>query len=854
MNKYKVDINSFNLIEQIQNNEFTSVSVVKHKNTEKNYVAKVFRINNEEITPKIIERQLGILMRLQHPTLIKLIGYSLTDFSGNKNLTIIMKYSQRGSLDTLLKNAQNGFSDNDYDNTTRQIILIGIARGMMYLHQHNIIHRSLKPENILLCKKLHPHITDFNLSNLVQPPEIILNAYLAPETIEKNRYELKSDVYSFGIIMYEIISQSTPFPDFENGTLKPSEFRRKLVAENYRPEFDDTVPESFSKLIDRCLSRDPKERPSFEELFKKLAYNTSNDDDEGENYFLEDVEEGDIFDYIDKITANDTVYGDGLSVNFGCTENKRSSENSEDKIESSFYSARSFPLLLMGNDSDMITEKNLLFSDVYLLNYRSSKKKLNINSEKFIATLTAIFSGDNDLIKTRSFLLLFLFKNVLEIYPFFSFLLKKLKPNELEKCCFNSFFYDELARHQLLMLDVIESINHFITDCAFQYERICPFMVKIIVANENSLTPIPSNKIDFLDEEHVGKNVDKVKEKYPQILPFSIRFKEYCEVMDHDVYTKPLFDALLIVGFDKKDLNKNPGELIDFAFTEIVKPKFDLFILRNNFYWFKYHKEVTAELSKKYLSFGILFGFALSMMRPIPIRFPRYFYKKLQNRSFSQSDLMLYDTDFFRESSSLFQKVITEKDFLSFTYLDNLENCEIDLIKLNDITDDLDFVPTPLVESNKADYVNRVIQWMSISIDKEFKAFENGLKSMNLPPLFPRYFRLDELDKIVSGETEKNWNELKKEAVYEGFDNDSQTVVWFWNYFFDMSEEKKLKILKFITGTSAVPIGGLKNIQITFNHVNGGSMITSDCSTCKINLPDFESFKQLKDKMNKLIV
>ena len=106
-----------------------------------------------------------------------------------------MDLAKKGSLADLLEKIQNGLLDEEYDNTSRQIILVGIARGMMILHQHHVIHRDLKPGNILLDNDLHPHITDFGLSkfyesgrSMIQSQQCGTSMYMAPEIMEGNRY------------------------------------------------------------------------------------------------------------------------------------------------------------------------------------------------------------------------------------------------------------------------------------------------------------------------------------------------------------------------------------------------------------------------------------------------------------------------------------------------------------------------------------------------------------------------------------------------------------------------------------------------------------------------------------------
>ena len=207
------------------------------------------------------------------------------------------------------------------DNTAKQIILVGIARGMMILHQHHIIHRDLKPGNILLDNDYHPYITDFGLSKLyetgrsmIQSQQCGTSMYMAPEIIQGNRYNGKVDVYSFGILMYEVVTNSLPYPLLLNGKMTPYIFNQKVVEEDLRPKFEFPINKSIQKLIESCWAKDPKERPTFEEIFKKLAYNIDDlvdniyedndiidDDDDEENFYLDGVDVNEVISYANDI-------------------------------------------------------------------------------------------------------------------------------------------------------------------------------------------------------------------------------------------------------------------------------------------------------------------------------------------------------------------------------------------------------------------------------------------------------------------------------------------------------------------------------------------------------------------------
>lgn len=117
----------------------------------------------------MIDREIGIMMTINHPTLIKFFG--ITDFDDEPNVTIIMELAKKGSLADLIKKVQLAQAPIEYTNTLHQIILIGIARGMKYLHDRNIIHRDLSTHNVLIDDYFYPIITDFRMSKYFENDE-----------------------------------------------------------------------------------------------------------------------------------------------------------------------------------------------------------------------------------------------------------------------------------------------------------------------------------------------------------------------------------------------------------------------------------------------------------------------------------------------------------------------------------------------------------------------------------------------------------------------------------------------------------------------------------------------------------
>ena len=250
MQQYLIDINNYEIIKPIGVGGFGQVYLVQEKKQKKEYAAKIIKINCEDPEDQIqFIKEIKIISNVNYPTILHFCGYNLKGFNNNPNPTVITDFIPNGSLHNMLEEEMRGCAPMEWSCTYKYIILFGIALGLNYLHSKNIVHRDIKPTNILLKEDYYPIICDFGLSQ--NPYKTLMKTYagtplyMAPEIINRKSYNFKVDVYSFSIIAYQTIVGN------------PKQFEFDLSQINGRQN---------QLFLEKCHSETPSERPTFYEI------------------------------------------------------------------------------------------------------------------------------------------------------------------------------------------------------------------------------------------------------------------------------------------------------------------------------------------------------------------------------------------------------------------------------------------------------------------------------------------------------------------------------------------------------------------------------------------------------------
>ena len=222
-------------------------------------------LNEDPRTRARFDREGRALAQLSHPNVVTLIDRGSSD---NEDY-LIFEYVEGRSLKEIIREGMVSISD--FGRIAGQV-----AEGLAAAHMAGIVHRDVKPQNILIDRNGHAKITDFGIATgpdwtrVTRAGSIIGSArYMSPEQIRSKPVDPRSDVYSLGIVMYEMLTGTPPF----DGTNMPEIARLHLSASP--PSISAVranLPEGLERIVLRCLEKLPEDRfASMDELLGALV-------------------------------------------------------------------------------------------------------------------------------------------------------------------------------------------------------------------------------------------------------------------------------------------------------------------------------------------------------------------------------------------------------------------------------------------------------------------------------------------------------------------------------------------------------------------------------------------------------
>src|SRR5437870_5407438 len=254
------DFGDYELLEEIGRGGQGVVYRAHQKSLNRTVALKVIGLGHwaTEAHLKRFRREAEAAARLEHPGIVPI--HEVGEHDGSCYFS--MKFIEGGQLDAVAKREAMP--------VRRAVELIAkVARIAHYAHEHSILHRDIKPGNILLDQKGEPHLTDFGLARLVETESTVTRtlevlgtpSYMAPEQAVGNNEAVSSvtDVYGLGAVLYQLL---TGQPPFAGGTTYET-IKLLLDTEPRQPRLlNPKIDRDLSTICLKCLEKDPKRRYS----------------------------------------------------------------------------------------------------------------------------------------------------------------------------------------------------------------------------------------------------------------------------------------------------------------------------------------------------------------------------------------------------------------------------------------------------------------------------------------------------------------------------------------------------------------------------------------------------------------
>lgn len=246
----------YEVLKRVGSGGMADVYMAKDHKLNRNVAVKVLKseyVEDEKFLKKF-ETEAQAVARLSHPNIVNIYDVGIEDGINY----IVMELAEGITLKEYIR--KKGYL------SPKETVEIStqIASAISHAHKNHIIHRDIKPQNILVSDTGIIKVTDFGIAKATSSNTVTSTAtamgsvhYISPEQAKGRFCDEKSDIYSLGITMYEMVTGHVPF-DHENGvTIALMHLQNEITSPS---QIRDGIPDSLEKIILKCTMKKPEER------------------------------------------------------------------------------------------------------------------------------------------------------------------------------------------------------------------------------------------------------------------------------------------------------------------------------------------------------------------------------------------------------------------------------------------------------------------------------------------------------------------------------------------------------------------------------------------------------------------
>lgn len=246
----------YEVLKRVGSGGMADVYMAKDHKLNRNVAVKVLKseyVEDEKFLKKF-ETEAQAVARLSHPNIVNIYDVGMEDGINY----IVMELAEGITLKEYIR--KKGYL------SPKETVEIStqIASAISHAHKNHIIHRDIKPQNILVSDTGIIKVTDFGIAKAISSNTVTSTAtamgsvhYISPEQAKGRFCDEKSDIYSLGITMYEMVTGHVPF-DHENGvTIALMHLQNEITPPS---QIRDGIPDSLEKIILKCTMKKPEER------------------------------------------------------------------------------------------------------------------------------------------------------------------------------------------------------------------------------------------------------------------------------------------------------------------------------------------------------------------------------------------------------------------------------------------------------------------------------------------------------------------------------------------------------------------------------------------------------------------